>query len=89
MTLENAIRKYLADNVLYLDDGFEYANDTSLIGEGLIDSMGIMELVAYVRTEFGVDVQQRDVVPDNFDSVEKLVAYIRRKSQSRSSVASR
>src|SRR5713226_7441258 len=79
MDLEKHIRKYVAENLLYVDDDFEYDNDTSFIGEGLIDSMGIMELVTYVQSDFDITVEQQEVTPDNFDSMNKLVAFIRRK----------
>ena len=73
------IRKYLNDNVLYVEEGVEYANDSSLIENGLIDSMGIMELVAYVQTVFHITVEQYELTPDNFDSVNKLAAFVRKK----------
>src|SRR6266516_2750966 len=79
MEIDKQIRKYLAENLLYVDDAFQYDNDTSFIGEGLIDSMGIMELVAYVQSEFRITVEQQEITPDNFDSVNKLVNFIRQK----------
>ena len=44
-----------------------------------IDSTGILELVAYVEGEFGIEVKDEELVPDNFDSVAKLIEYINRK----------
>ncbi len=79
MELDEQIRKYLAENLLYVDVGFEYDNNTSFIGEGLIDSMGVMQLVAYVQSQFQIAVEQQEVTPDNFDSMNKLVAFISRK----------
>jgi acyl carrier protein len=79
MESEKRIRKYVAENLLYVDDDFTYDNDTSFIGEGLIDSMGIMELVMYVQSEFGITVEQEDLTPANFDSMNKLIAFIDRK----------
>src|SRR4051812_26556849 len=79
MESETLIRKYVAHNLLYVDDGFMYDNDTSFIGEGLIDSMGIMELVMYVQSEFGITIEPEEVTPSNFDSMNKLTAFIDRK----------
>lgn len=78
MEIEKRIRRYIIDNLFYLDDGFEYTDNTSLIGEGLIDSVGIVELVTYVQAEFGITVAQRDITLDNFDSVAKIAALVRR-----------
>lgn len=79
MQLQARIRHYLAEKVLYVEDGFQYDNDTSFIAGGLIDSMGVMELVSFVQAEFGVKVEQDELTPDNFDSVNQLAAYIGRK----------
>jgi acyl carrier protein len=79
MELEEHIRKYVTENLLYVDEDFKYDNDTSFINEGLIESMGVMELVTYVQSEFDITVEQQEVTPDNFDSVNNLVAFIRRK----------
>ena len=79
MELDKRICRYLADNLLYVDDGFEYDNDTSFIDQGLIDSTGVMELVMYVQSEFDITVDPHEVTPDNFDSVNKLAAFVRRK----------
>jgi acyl carrier protein len=79
MQLENEIRRYVADNLLYVEEGLEYDDDTSFVGSGLIDSMGIMELVSYVQSNFQILVDQQDLVPDNFDSVSKVAAFIRGK----------
>jgi len=79
MELDQQVRSYLVQNLLYIDDASQYDNDASFIGEGLIDSMGVMELVTYVQSRFGIPVEQHEVTPDNFDSVSKLVAFIRNK----------
>ncbi len=82
--LEEQIRDYLARNVLFSPNGFNYADDTSFLGEGLIDSMAVMELVTFVTANFGVPVGEADITPDNFDSVKNLAAFIRTKRDRRS-----
>lgn len=75
---ERLIRDHLTTNLLYVEDEYEYDDNSSFIGSGLIDSMGVMELVTYVQSSFGITVKQKDIVPDNFDSINKLAAFIRR-----------
>jgi acyl carrier protein len=79
MDFAKRISKYVSENLLYVDEGFHYDHDTSFIGEGLIDSMGVMELLSYVQKEFDITVDQQEVTPDNFDSINKLAAFIERK----------
>jgi acyl carrier protein len=77
--LEQSIRKFIASDIIYSQEGFPYADDASLLQEGVIDSLGVVELVAFVQKQFNVKVEQQEVVPDNFDSVAKLSAFVRRK----------
>jgi len=65
--------------VLYVDDSFEYSNDSSFLAEGLVDSTGVMEIVMYVQSAFGIVVDLHEVTPDHFDSINKLAAFIRSK----------
>lgn len=76
MDLKRQIRAYITDNLLFSEDGIEYDDDASFLAKGLIDSMGVMELVMYVGTDFGICVDPREVTPENFDSVNRLSAYI-------------
>jgi acyl carrier protein len=78
--VEERIRSYIAESILFSDDGYRYSDDASFLEEGIVDSMGIMELVMFVEEGFGISVEDEELVPDNFDSVNKLAAYIQRKS---------
>lgn len=81
MELEAQIRDYIAQNLLFSDTGFAYSDDASFLQEGLIDSLGVMDLVMYATSSFGISVDRREVTPQNFDSVNKLAGYIRRKKK--------
>ncbi|SPE58850.1 Acyl carrier protein [Verrucomicrobia bacterium] len=76
--VEPPIRDFIATNLLYSKD-FPHADDASLLREGIIDSLGVVELVSFLQTRFGVKVEQQEVRPENFDSVAKLAAFVRRK----------
>lgn len=77
--IETGIRKFLAENILFSPEGYGHADDASFLGEGIIDSVGVMELVEFVSGRFGVTVNPEDITPDNFDSVTKLAAFVRSK----------
>ena len=77
--IEAPIRDFIASNLLYSKEGFTYADDASLLREGIIDSLGVVELVEFLQKNFGIKVEQQEVRPDNFDSVAKLAAFVRRK----------
>jgi len=81
MTIEDNIKDYIARNLLFSDNGFPYADDASFLDEGIVDSVGVMELVTFVEESFGLKVNDFEITPDNFDSVSRLAKYIRSKSK--------
>jgi acyl carrier protein len=76
---EEAIRQFIATNLLYSTEGFPHSDGVSLLREGIIDSLGVVELVEFLQGQFGIKVEQQDVRPENFDSVANMAAYVRRK----------
>ncbi len=78
MEIKTQVREYVAKNLLFSDNGFEYDDDDSFLQEGIVDSVGVLELVLFVEEKFGVAVDDQDITPDNFDSVNKLAHYIQR-----------
>lgn len=70
------IRDFVSRNFLFSDHGFDYPDDASFLEEGIIDSLGIIELVSFVEKEFGISVADQEILPSNFDSVHKLGAFI-------------
>ena len=76
MDIKDQIRKYIARNLLFSDNGFKYDDNASFLEEGIVDSLGIMDLVCFIEETFGLTVTDEDLTPDNFDSVNKLANYI-------------
>lgn len=77
--IEAQIRQYINDSILFSDDTIQYTDTDSLLAEGIVDSVGVMDLVLFVEQAFSVSVDDRDITPDNFDSIERLAGYIRGK----------
>jgi acyl carrier protein len=80
-TLEKQIRTYIAQNILFTGNEYPYTDDISFLDQGVVDSMNVLELVNFVEERYGLRVEDRDIVPDNFDSVARLAAYVRNKQQ--------
>jgi acyl carrier protein len=79
MTIEDQIRQYIAENFLFVEDGYQLADDVSFLEEAIVDSTGVLELVLFVEETFDVKVIDEEITPENYDSVSRLAAYIRRK----------
>lgn len=80
MTAEIAtqVRSLIEDNFLFREDRTSLSDTESLIDAGLIDSTGILELVAFLEERFNIKIADADLVPENFDSIHRIVAYVSR-----------
>lgn len=78
-TIENELRQFLADNFILDDDGAGLGADESLTESGVLDSMGVLELITFIEEHFGFSVPDEDTLPENLDSVARLVAYVDRR----------
>ncbi len=72
-------REFIAANFLAHGDDGKFANDASLLGEGLIDSTGILELVSHLETKYAIQVLDEEMTADNLDSVVKIAEFVRSK----------
>jgi len=78
MRIEKKIREFILKNLYYTEDSF-IEDDDSFLETGVIDSMGVMELVTFIHVEFGIEVSQQEIVVENFDSIRKLANFVRKK----------
>ena len=56
-----------------------FNDEDSFLEKEIIDSTGVLELVSFVEERFGIEVGDEELIPDNFDSINKLGEYVRRK----------
>jgi len=73
---EAKVRSFIEDNFLFRSDDAALAADASLLDAGLIDSTGILELVAFLEGTFGITVADAEIVPANLDSIAAIAAYV-------------
>jgi acyl carrier protein len=72
------IRNFVIDNYLFGEEG-KLGNEDSFMETGIIDSTGILELVRFLESTYGIKVADEELIPDNLDSVHKIVAFINAK----------
>ena len=81
-----AVRRFIGENFLFRDDGDAIAHDASLLDAGIIDSTGVLELVCFLETTFGIEVQDDEMLPENLDSIHAIANYVERKLGSRKAI---
>jgi acyl carrier protein len=57
----------------------EIAPDENLLGQGILDSMGILKLVTFLEERFGIATDDDDLIPENFETIELMRAFVERK----------
>jgi acyl carrier protein len=52
-----------------------------LLESGIVDSLGILDLVAFLESEFGLGVTDEELLPENFRSIEQVARFAERKQK--------
>lgn len=77
--MQTQIRQFILDKFPRISED-ELSADLDLLGTNLIDSLGVLELVSFVESEFGVVVEDDDLLPENFQSINCLIGFIQGKN---------
>jgi acyl carrier protein len=75
-TLHETIRDYILENFLFTQDRHAIGLDDSLTGRGIADSIGMLSIVLFIEEAFGVRVRDEDVLPENFDSINRIAVFV-------------
>lgn len=79
-SIEARVRAFVRDNFPVSTADGELPIDESLLESGVIDSIGVLSLVTWIEQEFDIVVADEDVVPENLDSIARIVAFVDRKA---------
>lgn len=75
-TIAQTLRSFIQENFLYMRPDLQYGDDDSLLAKGVIDSLGVMEIVGFLEEQYGFTVEQDDVTEQNFGSVAAIARYV-------------
>jgi acyl carrier protein len=80
--IREQVRGMILSRFLEGRDPSALRDDVSLERAHIVDSVRALELILFVEETFGIQVDNEDAIPDNFDSVNNIVAYVERKRAS-------
>ena len=78
MKLQQQIRDFVTSN-FYVADPKALEDRTSLLDQGIIDSTGVLEVIMFIESTFGVTVEDSEMLPENLDSIERIAGFVARK----------
>lgn len=77
--MKEKIRIFIVENFLF-GKANGLGDDSSFLDEGIIDSTGILELVSFLEEQYGIRVEDEELVPENLDSINNVVVYLESKT---------
>jgi acyl carrier protein len=77
--LVGKLRAFVTENFLFGRKDENLSSDDSLVEKGVIDSTGVLILVAFLEQNLGVIVQDDEIIPENLDSLNRIAAFAARK----------
>jgi acyl carrier protein len=81
MQTESKVRDFVLKNYLFTTEESALKSEDSFMKSGIMDSTGILEMIMFLHDEFGVDVMDDEMIPENLDSVQNVVAFLGKKLQ--------
>jgi len=76
MNTKEVIEKFIVDEIMLADSSTKIDPDESLISNGVLDSLGLLRLIAFIEEQFNMEVEDGDVVPDNFQSLNVMEKFL-------------
>jgi acyl carrier protein len=77
------VREFIIENFI-IDTAEDLREEDSLLERGIIDSTGVLELVAFIEEKFGITVEDEELIPENLDTIRDIAEFIRRKTKTAS-----
>jgi acyl carrier protein len=78
-TFAAEIKAFIVANFLFGQEGKGFADDQSFLESGIIDSTGLLELVSFIEQKYGISIGDRELVPENLDSLRNVSQLVARK----------
>lgn len=76
---DQLIKDYIARELLADRPGLRLENDTPLIQQGIVDSLGVFLLAGFIEERFDVKIEEEDVLLENFATVDRITDLVFRK----------
>lgn len=74
--IASRVREFVDENFLYMRPGFELGDGDSLMGQGIVDSMGVVEMLEFLSDEFDVAVPNEDLTEENLGTIDAIAGYV-------------
>ena len=78
MEIKQRVREFVTSS-FYVADPSELLDDTSLLDQAIIDSTGVLEVIAFLEEEYAISIADEEVIPENLETIARITAFVTRK----------
>ncbi len=82
MSVSQRVKQFIVEN-FYVSDPAELGDDTLLVTNGYVDSTGMLEIISFLESEFGIRITDQETTPENLESISRIAAFVASKQQQR------
>ena len=77
--IKSELRKFIINNYLRGAKDFKLSDRDSFLENSILDSIGVIEVTAFIQQKYGIQIKVSEIMPENFDTLNNLERYILRK----------
>jgi len=81
MNIQDHLKNYIESQFLFEPDQQALEPDADLLNQGIIDSMGVLQLITYMEETFGIQVSDEEITPENFRSLNTLMSLVQQRNR--------
>jgi acyl carrier protein len=82
MSAQDSVRDFIVSELRFRGQAKDLKGDYPLLENDVLDSMGIFQVVSFLESEFGIEVDDEDLVPDNFGTIDDIARLVESKQGS-------
>jgi len=75
--MKETIKRYIVDKIV--GEEIDIPDDSSLFGEGIIDSLGNVKLISFLEKNYNITIEPGELTMENFDTINQIVAFVEQK----------
>lgn len=79
MDVKDRVQRFVLEN-FYVVDPSQITDEVSLLDNGIINSTGVLEVISFLEGEFGISVEDEEIVPENLDSISRIAGFVQGKA---------
>jgi acyl carrier protein len=79
MSTQDRVRSFILDELRFRGSAKDLTDDYPLLEKEVLDSMGIFHVVSYLETEFGIEIDDEDLLPGNFGTIDDIARLVESK----------